>query len=57
LFVLSADPPITEAELSYLAEVRKQVPKLYFVLNKVDYLIAEERPRRSTFSSGCWRSI
>jgi dynamin family protein len=25
LFVLSADPPITEAELSYLAEVRKQV--------------------------------
>jgi hypothetical protein len=55
--VLSADSPITEAELSYLAEVRKQVPKLYFVLNKVDYLIAEERPRRSTFSSGCWRSI
>ena len=43
LVVLSADPPITEAELEYLAEVRAQVPRLFFLLNKVDYLSPAER--------------
>lgn len=38
LFVLSADPPITEAELVYLAEVQKHAVRLFFVLNKIDYL-------------------
>ncbi|MDD4365843.1 MAG: dynamin family protein, partial [Synergistales bacterium] len=42
LFVLSADPPPTEAELAFLDQVRANVPHLVFVLNKVDYLAPEE---------------
>jgi hypothetical protein len=43
LFVVSADPPITEAELSYLGQIRALIPRLVFVLNKADLLSAEER--------------
>jgi GTP-binding protein EngB required for normal cell division len=42
LFLLSADPPITEAEVDFLKEVRLRVPNLFFVLNKVDYLTGED---------------
>lgn len=42
LFLLSADPPITEAELDFLHKVREVVPRLFFLLNKIDYLSAEE---------------
>ena len=38
LFLVSADPPITEVELDFLRQVREKVPRLFFVLNKVDYL-------------------
>jgi hypothetical protein len=41
--ILSADPPITEAEIGFLEAVKVQVPYLVFVLNKVDYLTAAER--------------
>jgi GTPase SAR1 family protein len=37
LFVISADPPITEAELTYLKLVRPKVARLLFILNKADY--------------------
>ncbi|MGB8871216.1 MAG: dynamin family protein [Rhodomicrobium sp.] len=43
LFVLSADPPITEAEAGYLRQVQKLIPKLFFILNKKDLLDAHER--------------
>ena len=43
LFVLSADPPITEAEANYLDKVRKLIPRVVFVLNKVDLLDATEK--------------
>lgn len=42
-FVLSPDPPVTEAELAFLDEVKAQVPRLIFVLNKIDYIEAAER--------------
>lgn len=38
LFLVSADPPITEVELAFLRQVRKKIPRLFFVLNKIDYL-------------------
>jgi GTP-binding protein EngB required for normal cell division len=38
LFLISADPPITETELEFLRQVREKVPRLFFVLNKIDYL-------------------
>jgi Dynamin family len=42
-FVLSADPPVTEAEIAYLERVRPHLARLFFVFNKIDYLAAEER--------------
>lgn len=42
-FVLSADPPVTEAEMAYLDRVRPNVARLFFVLNKIDYLAENER--------------
>jgi Dynamin family len=42
LFVVSADPPITETELAYLETVRPKVARLFFVLNKADYLEPDE---------------
>jgi GTPase SAR1 family protein len=49
LFLVSADPPMTQAELEFLREVRDRVPRLFFVLNKIDYLNAEDRPAAMTF--------
>jgi GTPase SAR1 family protein/uncharacterized protein YukE len=43
IFVLSADPPITQAEIEFLAEVRQHAQRLVFVLNKADYLSDPER--------------
>jgi predicted GTPase len=33
LFILSADPPITQAELAYLAQVQRHAVRVFFVLN------------------------
>ena len=38
LFLVSADPPITEVELAFLRQVKEKIPRLFFVLNKIDYL-------------------
>jgi ribosome biogenesis GTPase A len=43
LFLVSADPPLTEAEVEFLKEVQTKVTRLFFILNKVDYLTAAER--------------
>jgi hypothetical protein len=42
-FVLSPDPPVTEAELAYLERVRANVAQLFFILNKIDYLGEDDR--------------
>jgi predicted GTPase len=36
LFLVSADPPITEVEVAFLIEVRNRVQDLFFVMNKMD---------------------
>lgn len=43
LFMVSADPPITEVEVAFLSEIRTRVAQLFFILNKVDYLTDEDR--------------
>lgn len=43
LFMVSADPPITEVEVAFLSEVRTRIAQLFFVLNKVDYLTDAEQ--------------
>jgi Dynamin family len=42
LFVISADPPITEAEIAYLDDVLPHVARLMFALNKIDHLPISE---------------
>ncbi|MDA8248547.1 MAG: dynamin family protein [Rhodospirillales bacterium] len=43
LFVVSPDPPITEAELAYLAQVRATAARIVVVLNKIDMQEPAER--------------
>ncbi len=49
LFLISADPPITEVEVEFLRNVREKVPRLFFVLNKVDYLSETEKAQALAF--------
>jgi GTP-binding protein EngB required for normal cell division len=42
LFLLSADPPMTQTEMEFLRQVKERIPKIYFILNKVDLLSAPE---------------
>ena len=49
LFLVSADPPITEVEVGFLKEISGRVARLFFVLNKVDYLTDEEREQALAF--------
>ena len=43
LFLVSADPPITQVEIEFLKAVRAKVVKTFFLMNKVDYLSENER--------------
>jgi GTPase Era involved in 16S rRNA processing len=43
MFLVSADPPITEVEIEFLKQVRQKVHRLFFILNKTDYLTDSER--------------
>ncbi|MDP2872500.1 MAG: dynamin family protein [Bacillota bacterium] len=42
LFVVSADPPLTDAEAQFLSEVERSIARLFVVFNKTDYLDREE---------------
>jgi GTPase Era involved in 16S rRNA processing len=43
LFIVSPDPPITGAELEYLRRLKSRMINILFVLNKADYVRADER--------------
>ena len=49
LFLFSADPPITAVEVEFLQKVQGRVPRLFFVLNKVDYLSDDEAAAATGF--------
>lgn len=55
LFLLSADPPITAAELEFLQAVRQRVKRLFFLLNKVDHLTAAEQALALAFAADTLR--
>ena len=42
-FVVSADPPITELELEYLRRLKSKTTRVFFILNKADYLRPNEQ--------------
>ena len=49
LFVVSADPPITEVELKYLGQICRSVPHVVVVLNKVDLFGNDDREKALSF--------
>jgi ribosome biogenesis GTPase A len=49
LFVLSADPPITQVEIEFLARIRQAVARCIVVLNKIDLLETKERDQAIAF--------
>ena len=42
LFLLSIDQPVSSAEIEFLNDVREYAGRIFFLLNKTDYLSAEE---------------
>ena len=49
LFVLSIDPPPTEVEIDFLRKVRLKVARIFFALNKVDYISPGDRHEAEVF--------
>lgn len=50
IFLVSADPPVSEAERSFLLEASRVVPRIFVVLNKVDTLGEREREEVLSFT-------
>jgi len=58
LFLISADPPMTDTEADFLDLVRAKVSRIYFVLNKADYLSAADlRTATDFFHAGLSRRL
>jgi GTPase Era involved in 16S rRNA processing len=49
LFLVSPDPPITEVELDYLREICQQLPRTFYLLNKIDFLDDSDRVASLSF--------
>jgi GTP-binding protein EngB required for normal cell division len=49
LFVVSADPPLTETELDYLRLVKTKTARIFYILNKMDYLTGPEQAQAADF--------
>ena len=49
MFLVSADPPMTEVEVAFLRQVRTRMSRILFVLNKVDYLDGGEQRDATVF--------
>jgi len=42
LFLVSADPPITQVEIEFLKAVHDRAARIFFIMNKIDYLDEDE---------------
>ncbi|WNV03401.1 dynamin family protein [Candidatus Methylospira mobilis] len=42
LFLLSVDQPLSQAELDFLRDVRQYAERIFFILNKIDYLSGDD---------------
>ncbi len=51
VFVVTVDPPLSAAEQEFLQDIREFVHKIFFVLNKIDYVEAAERQEALDFTS------
>jgi tRNA U34 5-carboxymethylaminomethyl modifying GTPase MnmE/TrmE len=52
IFLTSADPPISDAERAFLEEARGEAARMFFVLNKIDYLSGLDREEAIAFTHG-----
>jgi GTPase SAR1 family protein len=50
LFLLSVDQPVSSAEVDFLKDVREYAARIFFLLNKTDYLSGEEVGRSLSFA-------
>lgn len=49
IFLVSADPPITKTEIDFLKIVKENIPRLFFIINKIDYLSEIEKNQIYSF--------
>jgi GTP-binding protein EngB required for normal cell division len=49
LFVVATDPPITAAEIEYLEQLKAKMSRIFIIVNKIDYVGAEERESLVSF--------
>lgn len=52
IFVIGVDPPISQNEIEFLEKVMKNTSKIFFALNKIDYMEREEIEESLEFSRG-----
>jgi tRNA U34 5-carboxymethylaminomethyl modifying GTPase MnmE/TrmE len=50
LFLLSVDQPLSQAELDFLQDVRQYAERIFFILNKIDYLSGNEQQQALDFT-------
>jgi len=50
VFLVTADPPVSQAELQFLHDLRKEVERIFFVQNKIDQVAPEDRRESLDFS-------
>ncbi|MGO9377151.1 MAG: dynamin family protein [Dissulfurispiraceae bacterium] len=57
VFLLSVDQPMSRAELDFLKDVKEYSNKIFFLLNKADYLNRKDLHESIDFSSGVLKDI
>ncbi|MGA8572348.1 MAG: dynamin family protein [Desulfobaccales bacterium] len=56
VFVVTVDPPLSAAEEEFLKDIREFGHKLFFVLNKIDYVAEAERQEALDFTAEVLRN-
>ena len=51
VFVVTVDPPLSAAEHEFIRDIRDYVHKLFFILNKIDYVAEAERQEALEFTA------
>ncbi len=51
IFVISADPPLSESENQFLKDIRDYVHKIFFIVNKIDQVGERDRSESMEFTS------
>jgi GTP-binding protein EngB required for normal cell division len=55
IFIVSADPPLSESEHQFLKDIRDYVDKIFFVVNKIDQVSDQDREESMEFTRSVLR--